>query len=79
VKIVDFDIENETFEAGCSAVPCSRWRELALTIQQGGQNQQDQQHNKQQDPDAMIQIPGAGVCSGNLLAIDRHPVAQSDC
>jgi hypothetical protein len=44
-----FRHRKRTFEAGCSTAQRSRWRELALTIQQGGQNQQDQHHHKQQD------------------------------
>jgi hypothetical protein len=54
-KRVDFDIEKESLG---QAVPLRsvRPRETGLRIQQGGQNQQDQHHHKQQDPDAMIQI-----------------------
>jgi hypothetical protein len=56
MKKGDFDIE-KTFGQVVPLHSVRAREDWPLPIQQSGQDQQTQHHNKQEEPDAMIQIP----------------------
>ena len=75
MKKGDFDIE-KTFGQVVPLRSVRAREDWPLPIQQSGQDQQTQHHNKQEEPDAMIQIPAPARLIAYQSGIERVRVAS---